>query len=664
MACRILLILLLVVVALDGQPKDLTTMSLEDFLNVEVTSVRKSRQRLSRTAMAIHVITQDDIRRSGATNLPEALRLAPGVHVSRVNGATWAVSIRGFGSFYANKLLVMIDGRTIYSPVMSGVDWARHLVMMEDIDRIEVIRGPAGSVWGANAVSGVINVITKPAGETQGTLISAQSGSRDPFQTSVRHGGKNGNAAWRTWMHHASMGQARVDGLADLRPWTSSRAGMRVDYQRGERDAFVVEAEGLENRASQYVTTYPGPFQTRFQELSSGGPGGFVLGDWRHIANKWGESKVQTYLNVDSSNIGAVTLDTRTWDLDFQHAVEWRPGHQLVAGGGFRVNKISTSRSDILSFSPGDATYTVANIFLQEDWEVAPEKLTITLGGKLERYTYAGAAFQPTARAAWTPSNRQTYWAAASGAVRAPSHIDFALRIPIGQYGGTMLPVRLGLAGDRAFRPERLRAFEAGARWQLLRRVVAEWTVYRHHYAALQAFQLPAAPDRLFGVTLPVGVALPDVPARIVNGRNGRNTGWEASAHVDVSRRWRVSGYQTEFRTRELPHGAVDMASSFATLSYFPKHQTQLRSSWELSRRWSAELTLQRTSALESPGLMPLPAWTRADFRLAHRVGERFEISIDGKNLARPRQQEYSGNWLYPSGSMARSISAGLRWER
>ena len=639
-------------------------MSLEDFLNVEVTSVRKSRQRLSRTAMAIHVITQDDIRRSGATNLPEALRLAPGVHVSRVNGANWAVSIRGFGSFYANKLLVMIDGRTIYSPVMSGVEWSRHLVMMEDIERIEVIRGPAGSVWGANAVSGVINVITKSASETQGTLVSMQSGSRDPLQTSVRYGAKTGNAAWRTWMHHATVGQARIGGLPDLRSWNSSRAGMRIDYRRGDRDAFVLEAEGMDNRASQYITTYPGPFQARALKYSSGGPGGFVLGDWRHSTSRWGESKLQTYLNVDSSNLGAVTLDTRTWDADFQHTVEWRRGHNLIAGGGFRVNRISTGLSEILSFTPAQATYTVANAFVQEDWEIAPDKLTLSLGGKLERYTYAGAAFQPTVRAAWTPSNRQTYWAAASGAVRAPSHTDFAMRLPVGQFGSAFLPVRLTLSGDRTFAPERLKALESGARWQLLHRVVAELTVFRHHYSGLQAYQLPGPPGQLFSIALSPGVSIPDIPARIVNGRNGRNTGWEASAHVDISKRWRVSGFHAAFSAAELPRKGIDLASTSAVLSYFPKHQTQIRSSWELVRRWSAELSVQRTGALEFPDVAPLGAWTRVDFRVAHRIGERCELSLDGKNLARPRQQEYVGNWLYPTGSMARSISAGLRWEK
>jgi iron complex outermembrane receptor protein len=664
MMCRVRLILSLLAIAVHGQPKDLTTMSLEEFLNVEVTSVRKSRQRLSRTAMAIHVITQDDIRRSGATNLPEALRLAPGVHVSRVNGATWAVSIRGFGSFYANKLLVMIDGRTIYSPVMSGVEWSRHLVMMEDIERIEVIRGPAGSVWGANAVSGVINVITKPAAETHGTLVSARSGSRDPLHASARFGAKAGNAAWRTWMHHATLGQARIGDLPDLRPWTSSRAGMRIDYQRSDRDAFVLEAEGMDNRASQYITTYPGPFQSRAIKYASGGPGGFARGGWRHTTGRWGESRLHTYLNVDSSNLGAVTLDTRTWDADFQHTVEWRRGHNVVAGGGFRVNRISTSLSDILSFSPAAATYTVANVFLQEDWEIAPEKLTLSLGGKIERYTFAGSAFQPTARASWTPSNRQTYWAAASGAVRAPSHTDFAIRFPIGQYGNSLLPVRLALMGDRAFAPERLKAFEAGARWQLLRRVVAEWTVYRHLYTGLQAFQLPGPPERLFMTAIPLGAATPGIPTRIVNGRNGRNTGWEATVHVDVSKRWRVSGYHAEFRGVELPCAAVDVASTFSARSYFPKHQTQVRSSWELARRWSAELVVHGTSALEALDIAPLGAWTRVDFRVAHRVGEHFELSVDGKNLARPRQQEYLGNWLYPTGSMARSISAGFRWEK
>ncbi|MBK5294378.1 MAG: TonB-dependent receptor [Acidobacteriia bacterium] len=649
---------------LAAQEQDLTSLSLEDFLKVEVVSVRKSQQKLSRTPAAVYVITQADIRRSGAASLPEALRMAPGIHVARLNGSVWAVGMRGFNNFTSNQLLVMIDGRTIYNPIMSGVIWSHQMIMLEDVERIEVIRGPAGAVWGANAVSGVINVITRKASATQGALVAASGGSMDPARASVRYGAKRGERlAWRTWLHQERNGQATTAGAARLGAWNTGRAGARFDWFREESDEVTVQTEVAALQADVNVVRYPRPMSIEIAKARAGGWAGFLMAQWTHTNRRGDQSKLQVFEDLQNMDTGIIPLGVRTFDIDLQHSISLPRGHNLLVGGGFRASHVSTAGNRNLSFQPAERTYSISNIFVQDEWQISPDRLVLTLGGKVERYTLARPAFQPSARLMWTPTRRQAYWAAVSGAVRVPSHADYALRYPLGEAEGALLPVALLISGSEQAQPERLRAIEAGFRWQLWKRAALELSAFRNSFQGLHAYQTPfALTPQNFGAALRQGAT--SIPATQINGSDAVTGGGEISVHYDVTGSWRLLGsYSTALQTSRL-RPSFNPETILPVTQYYPAHMAQFRSSWDLGRRWMVDAEVYRTGALKHNGEDSMPGRTRADIRLERKLGERSGIYVNGQNLLHRSQAEFVGNLFFPAGSVGRSISVGLRWEQ
>ncbi len=663
------LMLLILPLKLMAQEKDLTSLSLAELFNVEVVSVTKNRGRLLRAPAAVHVITQDDIRRSGATSFPEALRLAPGIHVARVNGSQWAIGMRGFNNLSSNKLLVMLDGRTIYNPIMSGVLWNQQMIMLEDIERIEVIRGPAGSVWGANAVNGVINVVSKQVKTTQGVLFAASGGGMDPARASLRYGGKLGpTAAWRTWIHHEVNGQGRArQPQPPLGVWNTSRVGMRLDWQPGARDELEVQGELTFLNQDLNFFNYVQPSAPAVIQGPGDGQAGFMLGKWTHTNRRGDQSKLQLFEDIQNMNLGAFRLSVRTFDVDFQHAIQLRPKHSLLLGGGFRMNTVETVGTVNLSFQPPDRTYLVSNAFAQHEWQIVPDRLALTLGARVERYTLAGSTFQPSVRLMWAPTSRQAYWTSASGAVRTPAHYDYSLRYPVSSLSGVALPVLLQFTGSETIRPETLRGFEVGARWQVSRKTVVEAAAYHNSYARLNdTYQapFPLNPSAFAGgATSPAGSAIPTIPLILVNGRDATTRGGEIVAHYDVHRRLRVTAsYSATFFSAHLRPG-LDPASIVVVGTYYPKHMAQARASWDLSSRWLFDAEVFRTASLTSDGLPVVAGFTRVDFRLERKLSERLAISVNGKNLLRPWQKEFVGVALYPGANIGRSFTVGLRWE-
>ncbi len=664
---------ILLPLVLAAQEKDLTSLSLEELLNLEVISVRKGREKLSRTPAAVHVITSLDIRRSGATSLPEALRLAPGIHVARMDGSAWAVGMRGFNNFTSNKLLVMIDGRTIYNPIMSGVIWSHQMIMLEDIERIEVIRGPAGSVWGANAVNGVINVVTKSASATQGSLATVSGGTMDPARVSLRHGGKIGNTlTWRSWLHHEVNGIAQaIEPQPQLGNWHAGRAGFRMDWRSREQDEVEFHGELTALSVDSNIIGYPRPMVVEISRVRGGGAAGFVLGKWTHLNRRGDQSKLQIFGDLQSMDLGVLQLGVRTFDVDLQHSVALSRKHGLLVGGGFRANALETVGNLGLRFEPPNRTYLVSNAFAQYEWQIAPDTVALTLGAKLEGYTLAGTRFQPSARLMWTPTSRQGYWAAVSGAVRAPAHTDYALRYQLGAFQGISLPVTLEISGSEKIRPEGLRAVEAGTRWQLWRKALIEVALYHNSYTRLNdTYQTPFLLDprslaRFFPV--PGGgtpTAPPSIPLFLVNGRDATARGGEIEAHCDVHRRWRLAAsYSAAFLSRRL-RGGFDGGTTVNVSTYYPKHMAQVRSSWELGSHWSLDAEVFRTGALQREGSTFVGGFTRVDFRLERKLGERTSISLGGQNLLRRWQAEFPQEQIFPGGRIGRSITVGARWER
>lgn len=645
------LIVVLLTAALRGQETDLTSLSLEEFLNVEVTSVRRSRQKLSRTAAAVFVITHEDIRRTGAVSLPEVLRLAPGVHVARLAGSTWAIGIRGFTSVNSTKLLVMVDGRTLYHPLLSGVLWADNNLTLDDIERIEVIRGPGATIWGSNAVSGVINIITKRAAATQGGRTSVTAGTFDPARFQARYGGALGNAGhWRVSTSGGHLGQLGYSSNVPLRGWNMARAGTRMDWEQSRAGQFTLASELYYSNVPAYQTIVGEDGMPRNGEVVTGGRNGFVTGRWTRGDENGNSGSLQVTYDgryMDAGNTGA-NLDT--FDLDYQQTLRLPRGHQIVAGGGFRANRLRTIRTRSFGFDPADRTYRIYNVLLQDEWQIVPDTLYLTLGGKIEHNWGTGFAVQPTARLLWAPSPGFVAWGSWSRAVRTPSHVDFALRYLI-QFPGVPLPVQM--TGSEAVDSERLTGFDAGTRWQASRRLALDAALFRHRYRGLMAYQFPPLPAF---APLPGGAGL-FLPALTVNGRDGLNYGGELVVRYDLHKRWELSGTYSTLWTSLQTRPGFDARMMFAVDSYDPRHQGYVRSSWDLPRRWSADMTFYRRGALSN---RTLPGSNRLDFRLTRTFGEGNELSFGSQNLGRAGQPEAPVDLVVPRGIIRRGLEVSF----
>jgi iron complex outermembrane receptor protein len=532
-----------------------------------VSSVSKSLQKASRSAAAVYVISQEDIRRSGADSLPEVLRLAPGVHVARIIGSSWAVGIRGFNNIYSNKLLVMIDGRTIYIALLSGVLWSENLVMLDDIERIEVIRGPGATMWGANAVSGVINIITRSAQATVGGMAAVNGGTFAPLRARVRFGRPIGDSgAWRAWGQYGLQGHTYPSpGAARPGSWPTVRGGVRFELQPTERDAVLIEGEIHRNSiaaAPEMATAFAGPARP-----NTGTTNGYLMGRWSHTNRRGDPTTLQAYENLDAIDAGSFTAGLRTFDLDLHHTIHLRGNHDLLIGGGLRHNSISTTGTPGFSFDPASRGYRNLNLYAQDSWGLVRDRLTLDLGAKAEHYEHAGFAFEPTARLMWTPSASQGYWLSVSRAVRTPAHTDWALRVPIFT---SLLPVPLMLSGSDGFRPENLTAFEAGARFELRKSLAFDVSLFRHQYTRLHSYAIGAGMPATFGT-------MPAIPAATVNGMDGVNTGAEVSGHYRARGGWQLGGSYSSLFSRTTVRPGFNPAAMFELPYYTPRHQWQVR---------------------------------------------------------------------------------------
>ena len=368
----------------EDQPhRSVFQLSLEQLMDAEVTSVSKKQERLLNAASAIYVITQEDIRRSGFTSIPEALRMVPGVDVARIDGNKWAISIRGFNGQFSNKLLVLIDGRTVYTTTFSGVFWDIQDTLLEDVDRIEVIRGPGATLWGANAVNGVINIITKTASDTQGALVTAGGGTEEHVFTGVRYGGMLGrDATYRVYGKYFdrspmvdSQGNPADDG------WDQGRGGFRLDWQAVPRGHLMVQGDFYDGGANQTALM---PILTPPYQISEGGSihvrGGDILGRWTYAFSDRSDVAVQAYYDRDDRNAPEVDQTVQTGDLDLQHHFRLGSSHDVVWGLGYRVIQDEATNAAIVSLIPNRRTYQLFSAFVQDEVPLIAQRLRLTVG--------------------------------------------------------------------------------------------------------------------------------------------------------------------------------------------------------------------------------------------------------------------------------------------
>jgi iron complex outermembrane receptor protein len=478
--------LLLLSALSSAQQQDLTQLSLEDLMNTKVTSVSKKEQSLSRTASAIFVITGDAIRRSGASNIPDLLRLVPGVDVAQIDANTWAINARGLNGRFSDELLVLVDGRNVYTPTFGGVLWDTLDLPLEDIERIEVIRGPGGTIWGANAVNGVINIITKKAAETRGGMVVAGGGSLDQGFGTVQYGGGLGKSTdYRVYTKY--FNQTHLPALSKRDGgdgWHLLHAGFRTDSSLTSKDKLTVQGKLYTGEEGSPTLFLPSILSPGYQELDRtvNLSGGFLQSDWNHIYSPRSDTLLQVSFDRYKRD-DILTEERRKVALDFQHHFAWGRRQDVVWGAGYSFTNSNTQGNLTFALNPADLSMQLFSTFFQDEVALQPDKLYLTFGTKLEHNFYTGFSLMPNARLSWTPSTRYMLWAAVSRAERTPAESDTAVRANIGGFpgpGGT--PVLLAFVGNPHFKNEGLIAYELGYRVELATHLSMDLATFYNDY--------------------------------------------------------------------------------------------------------------------------------------------------------------------------------------
>jgi iron complex outermembrane recepter protein len=598
-------------------------LSLEELADLEVTSVSRLPEPVADAGAAIYVITNDDVRRSGALSLPEALRLAPNLEVARIDALDYSITARGFGGFEsANKLLVQIDGRSVYTPLYSGVDWDQHHLLLDDLDRIEVVSGPGGALWGANAVNGVVSITTRRAEDTQGLLAAATAGTLDS-DLRVRYGGRLGErGAFRVYATGFRRGDLkRADGEDADDGWDAVQGGFRADWSTGS-DELTLQGDLSESDIDQ-----PAGLDDGYAR------GANLLGRWTRPTGRTGRLEVQAYYDRTEREARLFYDALETWDVELQHAFEWRV-HHIVWGGGYRRTQDEFRTLTLPNLlNPARREVTIGSFFVQDQVALS-ENLTLTLGMKLEDNSYTELDYMPSARLAWRLPGDHLLWAAVSRAIRNPSRIerDFAIE-------GLVKP---GIMGS-----EKLVAYEAGYRGRPSARTSLSVNLFYNDYDDLRTNELdPSLPE----------------PIYVGNTMRGVTFGVEAWGALDVTDSWRLSaGGAWLGKDFELEPDSRDIAK-FEAAGVDPDYWVKLRSQTQLADNLELDVYLRaygETPASAASGYLGAPAYVELSGRLGWRPVEQLELSVAGLNLLDDQHPEASETRRT---EIPRSVQVGLRW--
>ncbi len=645
-------------------PADLTEVALEELMNIEITSVAKREQKLSDAPAAVYVLTKEDIRRSGATSIAEALRMVPGLQVARINANVWAISSRGFAARYSNKMLVLVDGRSVYTPTFSGVFWDVQDMMLEDIDRIEVIRGPGGTLWGANAVNGVINIISKHAKDTQGGLVSAGGGSEEEGFGGLRYGGKVGSRAhYRVYSKYfqrdallTETGQPAADG------WHAARGGFRADWEPAEGHSITMLGDLYGQREGQIASRYSlrPPF-TENAEDQVRASGGNLLTRWRQLSDNGSETALQFYYDRYRRSESVYGERRHTVDLDFQHRRTLGSRHDLLWGLGYRFTSDRITESAVIRIhtpSRGDQLFSA---FLQDEIPLLTDRLFLTFGSKFEHNDYTGLEVQPSVQLLWRLRPRHTAWGSISRAVRTPSRGEDGIQYGFAALPGPVgIPILVTLTGDGRFRSEHLRAQELGYRLQATRRLSLDLASFYNAYNKLISAE-PGAPS-LVPSPPPLHLA---VPAYLENKLRGETYGGEISAAWLPVERWKLAGGYAGLRMQ------FRLSPDSTTASFFssqlesqerqsPRHQLHLRSYFDFTRTLQLDTAVYHVGSVSG---LAIPSYTRLDLRVGWHPVERLDLSLGLQNLLDARHPEFVSESLHPKSSeVGRSAYGKITW--
>ena len=646
-------------------PGSLKQLSLSELGDVEVTTVSKQPQQLQRTPAAVFVITPEDIRRSGARTLPEVLRLAPGVEVARIDADHWSVAIRGFAGQFSKSLLVLIDGRSVYTPLFDGVYWDVQNVMLEDIERIEVIRGPGGTIWGANAVNGVINIITKSSKETSGAVTTLGGGNVDQGTGAVRYGSSAGkDFDYRFYSTGALRGpeyHADANRFDDFR---MGQMGFRTDWNADNKNTLTVQGDiyGALSGERFLLATYSPPAEIVAADKANVS-GGNLLARWQHTSGEGSDIQIQTYF--DRTNRQDLELgETRdTFDIDFVQHLRVRGDQELTWGLGGRVSPSNYIQiAPGVNFLPNKQTESIYSAFVQYELPIVRDKLMLTAGTKLEHNSFSGFNYQPSLRLLWMATARHSFWTAVTRAVRTPSRIDEDVKFDIFIENLPTAPVYFEILGNPQQKAEQLIGYEAGYRTQVTRSLYLDFTGFYNSYRDLQNYG-------------PLALAVTNTPPPLrllivvpyANGIQGNTVGGEVAPNWKVTQWWQIRGsFSFLHMGLEDKPGYTDTGGLLASYEgSSPRHVLGFQSLINLPKHFEFDQTFRFSSALPAQKGLPgqtVKAYSTADVRLGWHLGEHWEFSAVGQNLLQPFHMEFGGD-PGPLVGIKRSVYAKVIWK-
>ncbi|MBK6909400.1 MAG: TonB-dependent receptor [bacterium] len=638
-------------------PVDLSALSLEELMNIEITSVSKKAEPISSAAAAVFVLTADDIQRSGFNSIPELLRLVPGLQVAKIDLSDWAISARGYAGQFASKLLVMVDGRSVYSPCFSGVFWDQLSMPLEDIARIEVIRGP-GATMGANAVNGVINIITKDARQTQGGVVNAAAGNNEKISGSARYGGKLSDRtfyrAYLSGFDRSQDGEATLTGRDDY--WNDLRIGLRLDHDFSPRTQLLLEGNwyDLNTRHEVNAPELTAPYYS-YPEMDAYYRGVYSIARLKRQLSPTSDATLQAYMDVTDGKTLFYTEERSTIDVEFKHSLQPLPRNTFVWGLGYRNSQ------DFLPglTDPERFTLELFNAFGQNEWNVIPGRLRLIAGSKFEHNTYTKWEIQPSVRTVWSPHTNHTIWASASRAVRTPSRGERSASIglvtipPMSALNPSPLPILSAVTGSDDFTSEKLNAYEIGWRSHLNRITNASVDVFYNDYADFRSATYGAPIPML---TEPVPYML--LPVVLNNASENSSYGCETAAEFRLDRFWRLIASYSYLHQQE---GASQQQTALGTEFIYPKHQAVLRNSFDIGRHVRLDADARYVSKLTNS---EIGEYYTADVRIGYLPVESVEVFLVGQNLFEEYHQEFGTPIAFQSlpAQIERTVYIGTRW--
>ncbi len=611
---------------ISAQPStvDLTGLSLEELMNIDVVSVSKQREPLQQSAAAVFVLDGETIRRSGITSIPEALRLVPGVQVARIDSHTWAITARGFNSTVGDKLEVLMDGRSLYTPFFSGVFWDAQDTLLEDIDRIEVIRGPGAALWGANAVNGVVNIVTKSAAESQGGFQQLGVGESERY-AAWRYGGNLGNAghyrAYAKTNHHDAEEMRGSADADDKRK--HEQAGFRMDFQLPDNDRLTVQGDIYQGQVNNATNN-------ELEETE----GHNVIARWSRQHGQHSATEVQFYFDKTfRTNAETYSEDRKSFDLELEHRFLFLDQHEIIIGGGYYVTRddVRGINPVILRFTPARRTDETWNLFIQDQIDLMSDQLRLTFGVKYENNDYTGDEVQPSMRFSYTIDDRNTVWGAVSRAVRIPNRLDHNLVV----FNGVLI-------GDSAFESEEVLAYELGYRSIVSSTFSLDVAIFYNEYDKLRGF----TDDFLNPSTLP--------PYKVSNEGEGVSQGgelvlrWQPSENLNLLVSQSYVDLDVERYTGSNDVNIRDNDEND------PTSQTSVMIGWDINKQWSSQLNARYVGALDD---QKVDAYTAVDLSLLWRITKDLELGLIGKNLFDPQHAEFGGG-----NEIQRTVNAQVTW--